>query len=178
MMRASRRSSSWMSCSTPLLPRNENRDLAAIDRHVSIAQRRQPERAIVSRVFVVADADQGLLQKLHDRGEHFLARQFRVAKIACRACTYGRQRLRRTRSAGDTSSRRERAATSDGSDTVFGRAHRGRRPEDVRGDRSRSRRPSRPAVSRARECGAARLRSESSDPQVSRSERTNPAGCA
>ena len=34
-----------------------------------------PNERFVARVLVVADADQRLLEQLHDGGEHFLARQ-------------------------------------------------------------------------------------------------------
>ena len=40
-----------------------------------IAQRGQPERAVGLRVLVIADADQALLEQLHDGCEHLLARQ-------------------------------------------------------------------------------------------------------
>ena len=93
-MRARRRSLRSISCSTPLLPRNENRTPLALEFHVRVAQRRQAVRAIRSRVLVVADANQRLLEQPDDRCEHLLARQALAAHVLGGPAADGRQRLR------------------------------------------------------------------------------------
>ena len=61
-------------------------DALALDFDVRVAQRRQAERAIRSRVLVVADANQRLLEQLHDRREHLLARQALAAHVLGWSC--------------------------------------------------------------------------------------------
>ena len=93
-MRASRRSSRSISCSTPLLPRNAKRTRAAVTSTCPSRIVVRPNERFCSRVLVVADADQRLLEQLHDRRQHLLARQPRASadprsvrrRIAASAC--------------------------------------------------------------------------------------------
>ena len=73
-MRASRRSLTRPRARLPLLPRNSKRSVAPSDVDVLIVQRGQPERAVLPRVLLVADADQGLLEQAHHRREDLVAR--------------------------------------------------------------------------------------------------------
>ena len=60
---------------------------------MSVAERCQTKRSIVPRVFVIADSDQRLLEKLDDSREDLLSGQFRTAKIASGTSANRRQRL-------------------------------------------------------------------------------------
>ena len=51
------------------------RERAAADLHVAVADRRQAEVLMLLRVLIVADADQGLLQQRNDGRENFPSRQ-------------------------------------------------------------------------------------------------------
>ena len=73
-----------------------------------------------ARVLVVADADQRLLEQLHDRGEHLLARQAGAARGRARSLRGSSAAPRRTRSSGRTWSRRAPRASAGGSGTACG----------------------------------------------------------
>jgi hypothetical protein len=60
---------------------------------VLIAHRRQSDRAVLLRVFLVADPDHRLLEQADDRGEHFFARQAALAEVGAGALADLRQRL-------------------------------------------------------------------------------------
>ena len=66
----------------------------SLELDVRVAQRRQAVRAIRSRVFVVADANQRLFEQLHDRREHLLARQTLASHVLAGPPADGRQCLR------------------------------------------------------------------------------------
>ncbi len=57
------------------LARELETNLGAFDRDVVAFESGQPIALIVSRIFVIADADQRRLQKMHDRRQNLLARQ-------------------------------------------------------------------------------------------------------
>jgi hypothetical protein len=52
---------------------------------VAVVHRRQPERVIVASVLVVADADQGLFEELHDGGDDLPLRQARRRHVGGRS---------------------------------------------------------------------------------------------
>src|SRR5207245_9001583 len=64
------------------------------DVDVAIPQRRQAERSVRARVFLVADADRGLLQEAYDRREHLFARYALASKVALYAPAYPSEQLR------------------------------------------------------------------------------------
>ena len=133
-VRARRRSFRSMSCSTPLLPRNRNRTTRPVHLDVRVAHRRQPERLVLFRVLVVADADERLLEQLHDRGEHLLARQVGRPEIPRRAPADRGQRLGEPDQAIVFRFVADLRATWGDSDTASGRGHRVPSPGDARGD--------------------------------------------
>ncbi len=96
-IRASRASCRSMACSMPLLPRNSKRTAAPQIARVAIAHRRQADRPVGARVFLVADADQRLLEELHDRREHLVARKPAPCEVGGGAPADPRQRLGKRR---------------------------------------------------------------------------------
>ena len=124
-------------------------DLRAFHVDVILAQRREPERIVLARVLLVADADRGALRSAR-RSSRALSR---AASLAGR----GRDGPRRgspaapwrTRSCGRTCSRRGPRASVCGSGTACARARRGRSPAGGRWVSGRSTRRCTPAGSRA-----------------------------
>ena len=51
--------------------------------HVSVTHRRQAKGVVVARVFIVADADERLLEQLHDGSDYLSPRQTRGGQILC-----------------------------------------------------------------------------------------------
>ena len=117
------------------LAAERERHLAAAHLDVAVPQRRQAERTILAGVLVVADADQRLLEQLHDRREHFLLRQARLAAGPRRCGAAPLAAPARSRSGGSTWSRRALRASAGDSDTACGRARRGPSPADGRAGR-------------------------------------------
>jgi len=68
--------------------------LRSVDLRVLVAHRRQPEGMIVAGVLLVADADQRLLQQLHDSREHFLPRQPLLLQIGAGVAANARKHPR------------------------------------------------------------------------------------
>src|SRR6476620_7031605 len=75
-----------------LSPERE-RHPSTIDRHVSISQRGQAEGTIGPRVLVVADADEGLLEQLHDQRYHLRLREAGSPEVGVRPPPDRRQRV-------------------------------------------------------------------------------------
>ena len=67
-------------------------DRGAANRRVTVAERRQPERAVQPGVLVVADPDQRQLEQADDRREDLLAGQARPAEVAVDLLADRRQR--------------------------------------------------------------------------------------
>ena len=106
--------------------------VGAVHLRVAVAQRRQAERTVLAGVLFVADANQRLLEQLHDRGEHLLARQPWTPADRPRSACGCAEALPRTRAAGRISLRRALRATAGDSGTACVRAHRVRSPADGR----------------------------------------------
>ena len=66
-------------------------DVAALDRDVAVAQRRQPEALVRFRVFGVADADQRHFHQADDRRQNLFARQAAALQIGLDAGADQRQ---------------------------------------------------------------------------------------
>ena len=67
---------------------------AAADLDMRVPQRRQAERLVLPRVFVVADPDERLLEQLDDRGQDLVLRQSGTPQVGVGAAAHARQRLR------------------------------------------------------------------------------------
>src|SRR5439155_18702208 len=78
----------------PALAAEHEAHRRAVDRRVLFAHRRQAGRSILPRVFLVADANERLLEELDDSREHFLARQASAFQIGVGARADARQRAR------------------------------------------------------------------------------------
>src|SRR5262245_26683732 len=60
--------------------------------HVAVAQRRQSKGLILLHVLLVSDTNEALLEELHDRRQHFVARHTRKPEVCPRATSNARQR--------------------------------------------------------------------------------------
>src|SRR6185503_7429724 len=68
----------------PALPAELEADGATSDAHVLVAHRGQPERVVLPRILLVADANETALEQLHERRQYLLARQTRPRQVgAC-----------------------------------------------------------------------------------------------
>ncbi len=65
----------------------------AVDLRVLLTQRREAERLVVPRILLVADANERLLEQLHDGGKDLFARQAGAAHVGGRARANARQGL-------------------------------------------------------------------------------------
>src|SRR5688572_21644272 len=78
----------------PALAAELEADGATRDANVLVAQRGQPERVILPRILLVADANETALEQLHERRQHLLARQTRPRQVGACPSPEGRQRTR------------------------------------------------------------------------------------
>jgi hypothetical protein len=62
--------------------------------HVAVAHRGEPERVVLLRVALVADADAGALEELHDERQRLLPRQPRQRDVGARLAPVLRQRTK------------------------------------------------------------------------------------
>ena len=81
------------SCCLPLLPRNWKRSFEPVHLDVAVAHGGEPERAVLARVLLVADADVRRVEEPDDGGEHALAAQVGPAQVAVDARADPRQHL-------------------------------------------------------------------------------------
>ena len=121
-VRARRPSCSSISCQTPLLARKRNLRRSALHRDVPVAQRRQAERLVGARVFLVADPDQRGFEQPHDGGQHAVARERRRLQVAHDAPAQRRQRPSERQQAAVLGRVAHLLASAGGSDTACVRA--------------------------------------------------------
>jgi len=69
-------------------------DAPAAHLHVPVAHGGEPERIVLFRVALVADADAGALQQLHDERQHLAARQSRKPQVGAHLAANARQGVR------------------------------------------------------------------------------------
>src|SRR5205807_7983349 len=104
----------------PALAAKTKDDPRPADVDVAIPQRRQAERSVRARVFLVADADRGLLQEAYDRREHLFARYALASKVALYAPAHPSEQPSLEGRGGRTSSRPARRASARDSGTACG----------------------------------------------------------
>src|SRR5205085_5452766 len=72
----------------PALPAETEFQFCCCYIHMTVSHRREAKRFVFLGVFLVADANECALEKLHHRREHFLARQSAPFQVAAYAPAY------------------------------------------------------------------------------------------
>ena len=76
----------------PLFPRNSNRSVRSPHAHMTVTQRRQAKRSVVTGVLLVAHADEALLEQPHYGRENLRSWQPRARDVGRRTGAQFRQR--------------------------------------------------------------------------------------